>query len=179
MLSLPIELREELKDPIGTLFEEPERLVSGAGDPLIAVGDVVTFHLRRAGRNPDVSVIDGLTEREEVADEIAAVLDSDDPRIRVENSAGELTEETLRGLVEAISREESVVVSVDGEEDLATLPAILAAPLGASVVYGQPGVGMVHVSVGAETRAFAREFIERMDGNSEAALSLLNETVDQ
>jgi uncharacterized protein (UPF0218 family) len=179
MLSLPVELREELKDPIGTLFEEPQKLVSGAGDPLIAVGDVVTFHLRRAGRNPDVSVIDGLTEREEVADEIATVLEGDDPRVRVENPAGELTKEVLRGLAEAISREESVVVSVDGEEDLATLPAILAAPLGASVVYGQPGVGMVHVSVDAETRAFAREFIEQMEGDSETALSLLKETVDQ
>jgi uncharacterized protein (UPF0218 family) len=179
MLSLPIELREELKDPIGTLFEEPEELLAGAGDPLIAVGDVVTFHLRRAGRDPDVSVIDGLTEREEVSEEVAAVLEGDDPRVRVENPAGELSEPLLRGLVEAISREEPVVVSVDGEEDLATLPAIVTAPFGSSVVYGQPGVGMVHVTVDAQTRAFARNFIERMDGDSEAALSLLTESADK
>lgn len=175
MLSLPIELREELKDPIGPLFEEPQELLSGAGDPLIAVGDVVTFHLRRAGRNPDVSVIDGLTKRTEVTEEIATALDDDDPRIRVENPAGEITESLLEGLVEAISLEERVVVHVDGEEDLATLPAIIAAPMGASVVYGQPNLGMVHVSVDAETKAFARSLIERMDGDSETALSLLSD----
>ncbi len=174
MLSLPIELRQDLKDPIGQLFEDPEELLAGAGEPLIAVGDVVTFHLRQAGRDPDVSVIDGLTEREAVADEIAEVLEGDDPRIRIENPSGELSESLLRGLVEAIARDESVVVFVDGEEDLATLPAIVAAPLGASVVYGQPGVGMVHVTVDAETKAFARDLIQRMDGDSEAALTLLS-----
>ena len=173
MLSLPIDLREELKDPIGPLFEEPQELLAGAGDPLIAVGDVVTFHLRRAGRDPDVSVVDGLTERDAVAEEIAAVLESDDPRIHVENPAGQLTADLLEALVEAIGREKPIVIWVDGEEDLATLPAIVAAPLGASVVYGQPGVGMVHVSVDAETRAFARDFLTRMDGDSEAALSIL------
>lgn len=175
MLSLPIELREELKDPIGPLFEEPQELLSGVGDPLIAVGDVVTFHLRRAGRNPDVSIIDGLTKRTEVTEKIADALDGDEPRVRVENPAGELTESLLEGLVEAISREQQVVIHVDGEEDLATLPAIVAAPMGASVVYGQPGLGMVHVTIDAETKSFARNFIQRMDGDSEAALALLSD----
>jgi uncharacterized protein (UPF0218 family) len=173
MLSLPRTLRGELKEPMGPLFTHPEALLSEAGEPLIAVGDVVTYHLRLAGRDPDVSVVDGRTKRHEVGEEIKAVLNGDDPRVRAENPPGDLSEGLLRALVEALGREEPVVVHVDGEEDLATLPAILAAPAGASVVYGQPDEGMVLVPVNDETKAFARDLLSRMDGDSEAAFSVL------
>lgn len=174
MLSLPRELRSELKDPLGPVFEDADELLALVDGPLIAVGDVATFHLRRAGRVPDVAVIDGLTERDPVEEEVATVLDGEEPRLHVDNPPGDLTRELLEALVAAIDREGPVVVHVDGEEDLATLPAILAAPDGASVVYGQPGEGMVHVTVDAETTAFARELLGRMDGDSDAALALLS-----
>lgn len=173
LLTLPTELREDLKDPLGPIFEDPEELLKGAGEPIIAVGDVVTYHLRRAGRDPDVSVIDGKTKRHEVANEVAEVLEGDDPRIRVHNPAGELTEEMLRALREAIDRDEPTVIHVEGEEDLVTLPAIVAAPLDTSVVYGQPNVGMVHVTTDAEAKQVARDLISRMDGDSETAFELL------
>ena len=38
-------------------------------------------------------------------------------------------------------------IVVEGEEDLATLPAILYAPPGSVVVYGQPDEGSVLVKV--------------------------------
>ncbi|MFB6095945.1 MAG: GTP-dependent dephospho-CoA kinase family protein [Haloferacaceae archaeon] len=174
LLSLPVELREELKEPLGPVFEDPAELLAGAGDPLVAVGDVVTYHLRRAGRDPDVSVIDGKTKREAVGEEIAAVLEGDDHRIRVHNPAGELTAELLRALRTALDRDDPTVIHVDGEEDLATLPAIVAAPLDASVVYGQPGVGMVHVNADAEAKQVARSLLARMDGDSEAAFEILD-----
>lgn len=173
VLSLPPSLRGALKEPMGPVFEDAAELLADAGDPLVAVGDVVTYHLRRAGRDPDVAVIDGRTERREVSDEIKRALAGDNPRIRVENPPAELTEDLLRALVEAFDRDEPIVIHVDGEEDLATLPAVLAAPSGASVVYGQPGAGMVRVAADADSRAFVRDLLSRMDGDSAAALDIL------
>ncbi|ESP89195.1 GTP-dependent dephospho-CoA kinase family protein, partial [Candidatus Halobonum tyrrellensis] len=127
----------------------------------------------------DVAVIDGKTEREAVGDEIAAVLDrdgdgeSDDARIDVENEPATLSAAMLDALRAGLDADRPTVVHVTGEEDLATLPAIVAAPDGASVVYGQPGEGMVLVAVTPESRARARDLLERMAGGSETALARL------
>jgi uncharacterized protein (UPF0218 family) len=64
------------------------------------------------------------------------------------------------------------VLHVEGEEDLAAVPAVIVAPAGASVVYGQPGEGMVLVDAD-EVRDEARDLLRRMDGDPEQALSLL------
>ncbi len=64
---------------------------------------------------------------------------------------------------------------VDGEEDLVVLPAIMIAPDGASVVYGQPDEGMVHVVVDDEVRREVRALLERFEGDQERFWSLLEE----
>jgi hypothetical protein len=66
-----------------------------------------------------------------------------------------------------------VTVEVTGEEDLAALPAMLAAPLGSTVVYGQPGEGMVRVAVTPEARRRARELFEGLTGDTAAAYDAL------
>ena len=178
MLRLPDDLRAAFKEPMGPVYTDPAALLADAGDPLVAVGDVVTYHLRAAGRSPDVAVVDGLTEREAVGDEIATALDAleaDDEtrRVAVANPAATLTEDLLVAVRDAVAAEERTLVVVEGEEDLATLPAVVAAPEGASVVYGQPGQGMVLVEVTVETRASCRDLLERMDGDVEDALAIL------
>src|SRR5581483_10207379 len=44
------------------------------------------------------------------------------------------------------------IILVDGEEDLAAIPAILFAPLGYKVYYGQPNQGIVEVVVTQEIK---------------------------
>jgi len=171
VLSLPERLRSELKEPLGPVETDAESLLPAVDGPLVAVGDIVTYHLERAGRTPDVSLFDARTKREPVADAIGAALAEGD--VRVENPAGTLTAELLSALREAIDADDSVRIRVDGEEDLAALPAILAAPDGASVVYGQPAEGMVHVRVTPETRERARDLLARMDGDTEGAFEIL------
>ena len=46
------------------------------------------------------------------------------------------------------------------------------APLGASVIYGQPGTGMVHVPVTDSQQARARRLLEQFEGDTEAALAV-------
>jgi hypothetical protein len=175
MLRLPDDLRGAFKDPFGPVYTDAERLLSDAGRPVVAVGDVVTYHLRQAGHDPQVAVIDGQTEREAVSDEIARVLDGDARRIEVENPQASLSAALLRALVEALDSPEPTVIVVTGEEDLATLPAMIAVPVGGSVVYGQPGEGMVLVSVDEETRSEARALLRQLAGDSAAALAILGD----
>lgn len=172
LLELPDELREELKAPIGPIETDPVTLRSALGDPVIAVGDVVTYHLLSADRRPDVAVVDGRTQRGGLDDEVASTV-TEDVSATVENPAATLSEALLETLVWAVDEPEPTTILVEGEEDLATLPAVLVAPAGASVVYGQPGAGMVHVQVDDAVRADLRDLLERFDGDVERALTIL------
>ncbi|SNR38770.1 GTP-dependent dephospho-CoA kinase family protein [Halorubrum vacuolatum] len=184
MLTLPDSLRDAFKDPLGPVTTDTDALLAAAADtraehdapnaPLVAVGDVVTYHLREAGRVPDVALIDGRTEREAVDTQIdEALAAADERRVYVENPPAELSEALLIALRDAIATPEATIIEVDGEEDLAALPAILAAPDGATVVYGQPGEGMVRIAITPERRAHARELFVAMDGDVEGALAAL------
>lgn len=173
MIRLPQSLRSAFKEPFGPVYTDPERLLDAVDGPLIAVGDVVTAHLLRAGRTPDVAVVDGRTKREEISPETAAALDALPPGHHVENAPGELSRALLRALRTAAVSAEPQVLDVEGEEDLATLPAVLVAPDGAAVVYGQPDAGMVLVEVTPETRAEILDLLGQFEGDVDAALSVL------
>jgi hypothetical protein len=172
MLSLPESLRSEFKEPMGPVYTDAEELLADAADPIVAVGDVVTYHLRRAGRNPDVAVLDWRTEREAVDEETRDVLDDDTRRIHVENPPATLSAALIDALVAAVAADEPVVIEVDGEEDLAALLALLLVE-GGSVVYGQPGEGMVLVESTPASRDRARDLLERMEGDTHAAFDRL------
>jgi len=190
VLALPETLRVELKAPLGEIYTDPDALLTAvdeyagttatadASPPptrLLTVGDVVTATLADAGRQPDIAVIDGRTEREPVDPAVEATLaDLAGRRLSVSNPPATISESLLTTLAEAATATAlPVTISVDGEEDLAALPAILALPDGASVVYGQPGEGMVHVPVKPAVRTTARELLVDFDGEPSAAISLL------
>jgi Uncharacterized protein conserved in archaea len=120
-------------------------------------------------------VIDGRTEREDVDPEIAARLRAVDvPRNHVTNPPAELSQALLLAVCEEIRVENPTMIEVDGEEDLTTLPAMLVAPPGSSVVYGQPGEGMVHVGVDETTTEQAQQLLSKFDGDTESALTVLD-----
>ncbi|ELZ46720.1 hypothetical protein C463_03794 [Halorubrum californiense DSM 19288] len=187
LLTLPESLRDAFKEPLGPVTTDAAALLRAVdetrerhGSPdegaprLVAVGDVVTYHLREAGRVPDAALVDGKTEREAVREEIATALSAtDERRIPVENPAAALSAALLDALAEGLAAAEPVTIQVTGEEDLAALPAMLAAPLGSTVVYGQPGEGMVRVAITPETRREARELFEGLTGDTAAAYEIL------
>jgi uncharacterized protein (UPF0218 family) len=176
VVELPTSLRSELKGAMGPVFTDPEGLLADAGTPLVAVGDMVTYHLLEAGRVPDVALVDEHTERTEVETEVWDAIGGFDREVTVSNQPAVLTAELLTALREALDRADgtSTLIIVDGEEDLASLPALVAAPTGASVVYGQPGEGMVLVDVRQATAERARDLLSRMDGDRKRLWSLLS-----
>ncbi|WP_336036133.1 GTP-dependent dephospho-CoA kinase family protein [Halobacterium yunchengense] len=161
--TLPPDARGAFKDPLGPVYEDVYDLLADAGSPVIAVGDVVTYHLVEAGAPPKVAVVDGKTEREAVSEAVAGGRPDADRTVEVESDPATVSVELLEALADAVRADGSTVVSVTGEEDLATLPAVLLAPADASVVYGQPGEGMVLVNVTSAVAARARALCERLE----------------
>jgi uncharacterized protein (UPF0218 family) len=182
LLSLPRALRAELKEPLGPIYTEAAELLADAGDPLVTVGDVVTYHLLRADRRPDVALVDGKTKREAVEDDVWAAIAGFDRRVEVPNPAATLSASLLAELRATLDRADAgtgtTLLVVEGEEDLAALPAVLAAPDGASVVYGQPDEGMVLAGTTPEHRAVVRDLLERMDGDTRRAFEVLGVSPD-
>ena len=103
MLTLPDSLRDAFKEPLGPVTTDADDLLADAAEtrgergapdaPIIAVGDVVTYHLREAGRVPDVALIDGKTEREAVDGALAAA--GDGLRIRHDIGKSDLVQRRI------------------------------------------------------------------------------------
>jgi len=178
VVELQDSLRVELKEPAGPIFTDVDALLAEAGHPLVTVGDVVSYHVVEAGETPDVALLDDHTERTAVDETIAetlAAFEGFDREVTVANPPGTLTAALLEALGDALAivGEASTLIVVEGEEDLAALPAIAAAPDGATVVYGQPGEGMVMVHVGPESRAEMLALLDRMTGDTARLRSIL------
>jgi uncharacterized protein (UPF0218 family) len=158
MLILPEEHRRLFKDPFGTLYPTIEEVLPRLTDGVVySVGDVVTHNLRKNGIIPAVAIIDGHTMRspcKKMPDLTTGTC------IRVKNPPGCLTDALIRALDTAIAHPPTTIL-VDGEEDLAVIPMVIAAPLGSLVLYGQPHEGVVLRTVTRDARQKAREYLSR------------------
>jgi len=175
VLELQTELRDALKDPLGPVETDTGAVLEAAGRPLVTVGDIVTYHVLEAGTTPGVALVDERTKRASVDDEVSSTVNNASfDRVRtVVNPPATLTADLLETVRAAIDDDGTTLVRVDGEEDLAALPAIGAVPDGASVLYGQPDEGVVHVTVDGDVRRRVRSLLDRMDGDTDCALTLL------
>ncbi|MFB6265977.1 MAG: pantetheine-phosphate adenylyltransferase [Candidatus Nanohaloarchaea archaeon] len=158
--------KQELREPRGDVVEG-EGLLHTVEDRefhrLIAVGDRVSIDLIEGGIEPDISVVDGKIQRSETGEEERRVLEdlSPDLELGVEDPAGEITERGWRTVREAIARDCTSVVRVDGEEDLLALPAITYASPDSLVVYGQRGEGAVVLEPDRRMKQFVRDLVGR------------------
>jgi len=155
MLILPEERRHFFKDPFGELYPDiAPALPLLAHRTVYAVGDVVTHTLKKNGVAPDISIIDGHTMRSPCtrAPEFSGRI------IRVKNPPGTITDELVAGIDDAIALPPATIY-VTGEEDLAVIPLVLAAPEGVRVLYGQPHKGVVLCTVDPASKEKARELL--------------------
>lgn len=135
-------LRQSLKRPLGDLVPGTEAecnrvlaQVVATEKPimLILVGDTVSRNAADSGIESDVLIIDKLEKREKAR----PFLFHSRKIIRTKNRAGRIEMEAWHAIEEAI-KERGALVEVDGEEDLLAIAAVLSAPNGSLVVYGQP-----------------------------------------
>ena len=118
------------------------------GEKVIAIGDVVAENLLKVGIEPDMMIIDGRSMREKL--EISIECD-----ITVRNPQSEITEELINAVKKGYRR-----IFVEGEEDLAALPAILYADENSLVVYGQPSKGIMVIRPTEENKQKVRDTLE-------------------
>jgi uncharacterized protein (UPF0218 family) len=166
--SVTPELRAKFKEPFGLLvrgtFSETmhaiDAIVAEEKPPVVvAVGDTVSRNIHARGVVARLLITDSLRKRRRVAPAVFPVCRV----VHVSNPAGVITEEAVVAVREALQGKGQVHLVVDGEEDLLVLVAVLYAPLGGLVVYGQPGEGVVVVRVTPEKRAEAAEFLKAME----------------
>jgi len=156
MLRLPEAHRDLFKRPFGTLYGTiGELLARLEGRAVYAVGDVVTHNLLAAGVVPDIAIIDGYTMR--LPCNRSPLLQA--RRLTAKNPPGTITDD-LVDAIDAAVRDPPGVIFVDGEEDLAVIPLVLAAPIGAAVLYGQPQEGVVLRIVDAPAKQAAASMLD-------------------
>ena len=169
-LLLPDELREKLKKPLGKLYYGSDCMEKLKADlkgdeKIIAIGDMVTYSAIKAGIVPDVAVVDEKTLRTKVSDEVIKCTRRPYFReIKVVNPPAKLTNRLLEAIEEALESLDPTRIFVDGEEDLATIPAIALAPISSIVIYGQPDEGVVAVKVTRSKKKLARKVLDKMEG---------------
>lgn len=155
MLILPEERRKFFKLPFGILYPDIADIIPLIkGKKVYTVGDVVTHRLLQHGITPDIAIIDGHTMRSP-CDRTPVLFDH---CIRVKNPPGSLSDELIEGLNEAL-RHPQVMIYVDGEEDLAVIPLVIASNEGSVILYGQPREGVVFRLVDREAKEKARDML--------------------
>ncbi len=173
-LAMVASVNDELKTPMGELFEGPEddpevgmsAALDGLPEPhgiIVAVGDVTTKTLLDMGYTPDIALIDGQTKRTELDDEFKVDTNLFQNRIRAVNPAGVLTASLNQAIEQALHSDQTVVIEVEGEEDLAPLHIHCHAPLGTVVMYGQPKTGVVVQITSIDVKQRCRNLISMFE----------------
>ena len=167
-LILKPELRQELRNPLGTLIKgKPEETENELGDlirkerseHMISVGDIVSQSLLELGITPHIIIVDGKAMRQKVK----LVKTEAREKITLENPAGTLTPQAWKTLDKAIVQKQPTLIIVEGEEDLLTLVAVLESPDNWTVTYGLPQEGVVVAKVNAATKHKVNLIVQAME----------------
>lgn len=170
---LTTELRKELKKPQGLLIDGPfekttkrlkEFIEEEKPSLIISVGDVVSRNMIEYGVSLNVLIVDNKVMRKP----IQPITVDADQTLYAKNPPGAVTDEAWAAIRSAVEQKGQTRVMIEGEEDLLTLVAVLAAPENALVVYGQPHVGIVVVKVTEETKERMRRIVDAMEESSKS-----------
>jgi len=166
MYVLPDELRDLLKEPLGPLVDEQELLNLLSHEKyIVSVGDLVTYTLLKNGINPAICIVDYITERKDCAIEIKEKIKTIcEKHIKIKNPPGIITDELWKEIESCYQnlKQESFCIEIEGEEDLAALPAIYLAPSDVTVIYGLPNRGVVVVKADQAHKSKVKEILDRM-----------------
>ena len=163
MYKVQPEMAEELKRTHRDVHKEPPLYLKDT-DCIITVGDICTIAICKKIREPDISIIDLKTKRNKSLNknQMKIVNSIDAKTIHVTNKPGTISEEMFCSIKEAIESPEKTKILVEGEEDLATLPAIYLSKIGTKVIYGMPDKGMVVVDVDQPSKEIVKSLLEKM-----------------
>jgi uncharacterized protein (UPF0218 family) len=158
---VPQEMREKFSRLPEVLITKESQIEFLSSKTLITVGDVVTATALKFKIVPKLSIVDFKTKRNEM---IPAMPNRWDNNIKVRNAPGSISVELWNSIDIALKSKGNTLIEVDGEEDLASVPAILLAPEGAIVIYGVPDKGIAVYEVGDHLRQLVYKDMEILRG---------------
>ena len=166
LYSLPDDLRDKLKEPIGLLVNERDLLkLLLKEEHIVSVGDQVTYTILKNDIEPIFCVVDFKTKREHCSDDVKKKIQSfGKKRVIIKNPPRCISGNLWKGIESAFNNLEknSLLIEIDGEEDLAALPAILLAPGNVTIIYGLPNKGVVVVKASKENKRKVKEILDKM-----------------
>ncbi len=171
--TIPENLRSNLKIPQDTLLKNKnsflkvipgliKELKSHRQNLLVTVGDQVTRLINQHKIKVDLAIVDFRVKRRKIYSSMQDLnfdVDTQDKTsiITVRNEPGKITKTLVTAIRTSLNRiisdRRSRIIKVNGEEDLAAVPAIILSPLGSVVIYGQPNEGVVVVQVTEEKKS--------------------------
>lgn len=148
-LVMPDNMREELSHPLGSIVSHARPGLAC----VISVGDMTTKTLLDAHVTIALIIMDNMVNRKEYTSLVPLLAKLHAPTRKVQSGPGYISKEAV-AVINAWARDprKQIVLEVAGEEDLLTLPAIAYAPVGSVLYYGQPGKGIVEVTVTPEKK---------------------------
>ncbi len=131
----------------GPIVDQPSFLSTADSSPekVILVGDSTIEKFITNNWPFQLGIFDRQIERKPVQGVTSRI----NPDKAIKNPAGSITPELAQSIQELLRSTSAnpKYLYVQGEEDLAAIPAVMLAPLGSMVYYGQPKVGLVEICV--------------------------------
>ncbi len=158
---IPQKFRQIFSQTPDVLITKESQIEFLSSKMLVTVGDVVTATAIRYKIIPKLSIVDFKTKRDEI---LPSMPNKWDRRISVKNEPGSISVDLWNSIGTAFKSKGNTLIEVDGEEDLASIPAILMAPDGAIVIYGVPDKGIAVYEVGEHLRQMVISDMEKIRG---------------
>jgi uncharacterized protein (UPF0218 family) len=167
MRVLPEELRDKLREPLGTLVPDEKELLKALKKAkyIVAVGDLVTFTLLKHEIIPVLCIVDFSIERKDYPAAMKEKIQQFGRKhIQVKNPPSSVSDALWDAIASAFETIEQgpFCLEVDGEEDLAALPAIFLAPRDVTIIYGLPNKGVVVVKATEAHKKKVKAILDRM-----------------
>ena len=160
-LILPDKLRAKLQEPWGQIFSEIPNNLDGA--KTIVTGDATAQKFNQQNIKQFLSIVDFQIQRKTEFNNLSELGFANEEAQKINNPHGQISAELFRAVQSAFNSQNRTVILIEGEDDLAVLPVLLAAPLGFSIFYGQPNVGLVQLPVTEENKEKAYQLVQHFD----------------
>ena len=156
-------MAEELRNTNNPIHQKSPTFLKNA-DFIATIGDICTLKIFEEIREPNLCIVDMKTKRNiELKTEQKTIMEKIGTKeVEVVNEAGTISSELWNSIKVAIEDNANTKIIVKGEEDLAALPVISMAKMGAKVIYGMPDKGMVVVDVNQQEKKRANSFLKQM-----------------
>jgi len=166
MKVLPKNIRNILKEPIGSLVQEEELIELLKKEKyVVSIGDMVTYTLLKNNIKPVFCVVDYKTHRGKVSEEVKNTIKSFGLKVKVvKNPSGTISDDLWDTIKHGYDKllPGALRIEVVGEEDLASLPAIFFAPSVVRIIYGLPDKGVLVVRPSKENKEKTKQVIDKM-----------------